>query len=618
MEDASGFNSSQNFSQVTKPDDGPADGPADGIDVPDMNFLNWPLEENAAFDWDALNAELFSASSDPNHEQWSQWIASDPSEQAHMSSGFPINGDSTVPPPETQINKTGAPAFIDQPTELYNPVPMRRGLTDVTQFLDGAYCPPHPCSYCRKHRLQCLIIRTTPANPNPITSCSSCVALFRECSLAIGEKRQPSGFETLAPAIGHLHGLRELSEDVAFADQMTIPEQENELDASMLDHARGRTEPKDSKQFVRKGARVLRAWFLQNQECPYPSEEQRSQLARQTGFSMKRISTWFANARRRQRQKMEFSGRPQINRAGSPMPTSQWTAMTPLERWQASPPEDDPVPESAIRDAIAYSTAESSWSGLPSETNHLPAGSPSLNFDSASSSLFDSSVSGFGSRQSEASSDSISTAWSRQSPNDGALPFPIKPPRRHKRRSSHATEEYRYQCTFCPQCFKKKNDWTRHETSVHLSLESWICTPNLAELEFTEPNSLACKFCPFSWPSQAHWEEHDFRVCAEKPIEQRSFTRKDHLWQHLRKFHSCTKAPIPDLDAWRLTRGDIRSRCGFCGLELSNWALRTNHLAGHFKGGFRMEQWEGDWGLDAEISRLLRNAVLPGKRGQGI
>ncbi|KAF7595311.1 hypothetical protein BBP40_006560 [Aspergillus hancockii] len=457
-------------------------------------------------------------------------------------------------------------------------------------------------------RLQCLIIRTTPANPNPVRACSSCVALFRECSLAVGEKRQPSGFETPSLAIGHLHGLRELSEDVASADQMTSPHLENELGLSMLDHTKGKTEPKDSKQFVRKGARILRAWFMQNQECPYPSEEQKTQLARETGFSKRRISTWFANARRRQKQKMDFPGR-QISRAGSPMPTTQWTAMTPLERWQASPPEDDPVPESAIRDAITSSTTESNWSDIPPGTDYLHSES-FLDYDGSSLSLFDSSVSGFGSRQSEASSGSISIAWSHHS-NDSTLPFPMNPPKRHKRQS--AAEEHRYQCTFCPQSFKKKTDWNRHETSVHISLESWICTPNLADLGPIEPNSFACSFCSASLPSQSHWEEHDFRACAEKPLDQRSFRRKDHLWQHLRKFHGCTKAPVPDLDAWRLTRGDIRSRCGFCGLELSAWTVRADHLVGHFRKGARMDQWEGNWGLDTEILSLLRNATLPGR-----
>lgn len=82
-------------------------------------------------------------------------------------------------------------------------------LANVSQWLDGAYRPPAPCTHCRRHRLQCLIIRTTSANPNPITSCSSCVALFRECSLSKGQKRLPSCFETFSPVLGHLHGLPE-------------------------------------------------------------------------------------------------------------------------------------------------------------------------------------------------------------------------------------------------------------------------------------------------------------------------------------------------------------------------------------------------------------------------
>lgn len=43
-------------------------------------------------------------------------------------------------------------------------------------------------------------------NPNLVTLCSSCVALFRECSLAQGEKWQPVGFETVTPVLGHLQG----------------------------------------------------------------------------------------------------------------------------------------------------------------------------------------------------------------------------------------------------------------------------------------------------------------------------------------------------------------------------------------------------------------------------
>ncbi|KAE8144979.1 hypothetical protein BDV25DRAFT_165645, partial [Aspergillus avenaceus] len=599
MESAPESNILQGFPQHS----GHETASTDEIPTSDENPFDWMLNDNTIFDWEDANLQLYGPSG-PSYERWPQDPAAGLPEAPQMPE-YTLQDNFTAPLPEVA---TGISPSVNQPFELLNPVPMRQGLTDVTQFLDGAYCPPNPCSYCRKHRLQCLIIRTTSANPNPVSSCSSCVALFRECSLALGEKRQASRFETLSPVLGHLHGLRELSEDVS-GGQVG---QENELDASVLEGAEGKREPKESKQFVRKGARALRAWYLQNQEYPYPSEEQKAQLAHETGFSRKRISTWFANARRRQKQKLEFSGRPQIHRAGSPMPTSQWTAMTPLERWQASPPEDDPVPESAIKDAIA---AEPNWGNIPSLT-HSSSSDPWLNFDEFSSSLFDSSISGLGSRRSETSSESISTTWSHHSATDSALPIPIKPPKRRHRRST-TTEEHKYQCTFCPQTFKKKNDWTRHETSVHISLDSWICTPNLPDLAPTEPNQPSCGFCSLESPPPSHWEEHDFRVCAEKPPNQRSFTRKDHLWQHLRKFHACTKSPIPDLDVWRSSKGDIQSRCGFCGEQLSSWSARSDHLATHFKEGARMDRWEGDWGFDEEINGMLKNAVLPGRRESG-
>lgn len=124
----------------------------------------------------------------------------------------------------------GAPSLLDpSPEALQTPnIPMypgidatraqdlqltQNGYTSLQQWLEGTYRPPAPCSYCRRHRLQCLTIRTSSVNPNPIPACSTCVALFRECSLSRGEKREPSGFETLSPVMGHLHGVTEHPED---------------------------------------------------------------------------------------------------------------------------------------------------------------------------------------------------------------------------------------------------------------------------------------------------------------------------------------------------------------------------------------------------------------------
>jgi hypothetical protein len=373
-------------------------------------------------------------------------------------------------------------------------------------------------------------------------------------------------------------------------------------------------ERKEPKQFLRKGARVLREWFYQNQEYPYPTDVQKNQLAHETGFSQKRISTWFANARRRQKQKIQAGGLCSTSRtrSGSPMVTSTLSSLTPMERWQASPPEDEAVPELAIQNAIASGSIESDDSIDPFQLDRSTM--DFFNFDESSSHLA-SSVSSIGSRVSE-TSDSASSAWSHHSSADTGLPFPL-PPKQTKPKRIRGRQQavYHYQCTFCTQSFKKKHDWARHEKSVHLTLDSWICTPNLNDVQQAfEVQISECLFCDVAFPTPAHWEEHEFQICADKPAQQRSFSRKDYLWQHLRKFHGCTKAPVADLEAWHGSGANVQSRCGFCGCSLSTWSARTEHLAGHYKKGSRMNQWEGDWGLDASVLCVLRNAVPPSQR----
>jgi hypothetical protein len=547
-----------------------------------------PWLENDVFESKSIHDSSLCAP-DPHDLEWSQWTTFE-SQHLHTPEGqF-----------ELQNAHIQASGISDDPISSLResvdfPAP-QSDLTSVSQWLDGAYRPPVPCSHCRRHRLQCLIIRTTYANPNPKTSCSSCVALFRECSLARGEKRLPSGFETLSPVLGHLHG---------------VPEDETAIQ-TRLEMGDERKEP---KHFLRKGARVLREWFYQNQEYPYPTEAQKNQLSLETGFSQNRISTWFANARRRQKQKIQSSGLSSTSRtrAGSPMVTSTLASLTPMERWQASPPEDEPVPGAVIKDAIRPASIESENSFDPLRFDG--SGMELFNFDESSSHLA-SSVSSVGSKASE-TSDSGSSAWSHRSSGEmgfsSQLPKPTKPKRiRGRQRPSG---DYHYQCTFCTQSFKRKHDWARHEKSVHLTLDSWICTPDLNSVQHSfDLQSSECAFCDVLFPTPAHWDEHEFHVCVEKPVKERSFSRKDYLWQHLRKFHSCTKPPVSDLDAWRGSGANVESRCGFCGSSLSTWAARAEHLTGHFKKGSRMDEWEGEWGLDASTMGVLRNAVLPSQR----
>lgn len=356
---------------------------------------------------------------------------------------------------------------------------------------------------------------------------------------------------------------------------------------------------------------MLREWFHQHQEFPYPDEDQKLRFSQETGFSQKRISTWFANARRRQKQKIQIANTTSTTRtrAGSPLVTSTLSSLTPMERWKASPPEDEPATESAIQDALA-SEMDIAMNSFDYDISTMDL----FDFDQASSHL-PSSASSFGSRASE-TSESISSAWSHNS-GDESLPFPLLPKssRSRRRRADQSSDGNVFQCTFCTRSFKKRHDWARHEKSVHISFENWICAPDLNWLQQNQAGVVAeCSCCETVLPDSAHWEEHEFHVCAAKPMTERSFSRKDYLWQHLRKFHGCTKTPIPDLEAWRGTGSHVESRCGFCDSRFSTWNERTDHLARHFKDGMRMDQWVGDWGLNTSAMAILRHAILPNQR----
>lgn len=152
-----------------------------------------------------------------NDGGWPQWAGDGGTGIPEMQPLPPHTGYGHEIIPSSEVTR-----YVETDFGLENADPdsvlAQSAFTSVPQWLDGAYYPPTPCRYCCKHRLQCLIIRTTSANPNPVTSCSSCVALFRECSLAQGEKRRPSGFETMSLALGHLHGVTEQGEEGVSGD----------------------------------------------------------------------------------------------------------------------------------------------------------------------------------------------------------------------------------------------------------------------------------------------------------------------------------------------------------------------------------------------------------------
>jgi hypothetical protein len=167
-----------------------------------------------------------------------------------------------------------------------------------------------------------------------------------------------------------------------------------------------------------------------------------------------------------------------------------------------------------------------------------------------------------------------------------------------------------YQCTFCTDRFKHKHDWSRHEKTLHLSLEKWTCTPFGPVFVDPETGRPKCAFCGITEPSDDHAEFHRWSECREKPLATRTFYRNDHLIQHLRLVHGIDKV-IPSMKIWKSEIKRVNSRCGFCNERFVLWTERNAHLAKHFREGALMKDWKGCRGLDPGMAALVENAMPP-------
>lgn len=357
------------------------------------------------------------------------------------------------------------------------------------------------------------------------------------------------------------------------------------------------------KRLPVEAVRVLRSWLYQHQSYPYPTEQERDGLERQTGLDKTQISNWFTNARRRKMPGPDIT--QDVN-------TVDHTFLSPLERWQHSPPESEPATTFDIIRA-AESTPYVPFAGDTTQSSSFEtwssnASDSSLQFGALSMSSYE---------HSHSSGSELSNQASREPFQRSPTPIPQMRPRRHRRRLKCSTirtgkgpalQKRAYQCTFCCDSFRSKYDWQRHENALHLSVDRWNCAPDGGIIKINE-TSTSCVFCLTPNPDIDHLETHDYIGCREKPPENRSFSRKDHLQQHLRLTHN-----VPfhsSMNKWRDSTARLLSRCGFCDTQLMTWQERTDHLAEHFKNNADMDQWLGDWGFEPHIEIRVENAMPP-------
>jgi len=498
---------------------------------------------------------------------------------------FKDGTDPAAPPP--------APSFTDN---LPNSGTSGNGLGPM-------YRPERACDYCRGRGLECFIA----AHGMMQKGCTSCIALFRNCSLIQQDGVQLDGF----PGVFEEPSLN------GGAPPLNMKAKQS-FQAPSLDEGESIAR-KSGTRFSKQAVKVLKDWFAEHSDLPYPSERQKYELKKQTGLKRTQISDWLANARRRGRVRPIRAASPAVGRSAAvdiPYGASQIEHqyirdMSPLERWKQSPPEHEPASVSAIANAVAttrYNPEESSRSESRARSRQNSS-------DQSSFSVFRApSMSSLNTGHSSNSDMSFASAFSHRS--QGSFGSMEKRGRRRRtirqvnsnRKPNEARGARIYQCTFCTDAFPAKYDWQRHEKSLHLALEKWTCAP-FGGVAKTPQGGTVCVFCNTANPKPGHLETHNYSTCQEKTLSERTFYRKDHLRQHLRLVHECRFDDM--MEKWKSATDDIKSSCGFCPKLFATWQCRVDHLAAHFKAGADMSHWTGDWGFQPHVDRLVENAMPP-------
>ena len=166
-------------------------------------------------------------------------------------------------------------------------------------------------------------------------------------------------------------------------------------------------------------------------------------------------------------------------------------------------------------------------------------------------------------------------------------------------RRRKSTFSQRYECSWCLIGFAKRYDWRRHEESQHAPQIEWICMPEGAQI--TERGQTYCLFCKISNPDRFHLtHNHEISSCLERPLKDRKFDRKDHLVQHLSRWHDAIVANNAFLSGtistWqrRIHSSELEPLwdCGFCRVRSMTWDQRFVHVAKHMEDGLNMLSWQ--------------------------
>lgn len=193
--------------------------------------------------------------------------------------------------------------------------------------------------------------------------------------------------------------------------------------------------------------------------------------------------------------------------------------------------------------------------------------------------------------------------------------------RRSKTSRLLEAEKSTFQCTFCHVKLSEKA-WRRHEESQHMPRRQWTCMPlgHPFDALFLDGAShcLLCGACFESGPDSGPTKFGHIKVCPNRVAdclarspEERTFHRKDHLVQHLKRFHQAALTR-DRIDLWESENKQINRQwnCGFCGEILPNWNARATHIAAHFRQGLDMSVWDSTRSTFDDIGQNIHSPPI--------
>lgn len=546
-----------------------------------MDYSPTQQEIDAFFDF---GPDVYSGSLDVNPPIQASTSAPDSAATCQEQSSITINTDSPLP--------DYAPAIYSNHIPTY-------------------YKPSVRCGYCISLNLECKVF-TNEGNK----SCAACQSLFRKCSFLL---------ESNESSRGRVDTLHTVDEDAAQEQGALTGIRPTFTAGASHEDVRRQMMTGRNCRFSKPIVKVLRRWVCEHADDPYPTSKDKEELSAQTGLNVTQLCNWLANARRRGKVSSLATACKQSMAIDVPQKSTQPDpTKTPFERWKDSPPEGE-APVTILARAAAtteFNHDESdSSSRAPSLAERRHSGSGFSTLKTTSGSSFgtgesNESGSGWSHNSSRESYSSFARKQKRRKRDPYSLP-PTASTGRHKPSSTSSNMSIScrpFQCTFCVADFRTKYDWLRHEKSMHLNLEKWTCCPDgpvipVHRRSSTDPVHPVCAYCYHPRPDADHLDDHDHGTCAAKHANDRVFTRKDHLRQHLRLSHNV--AFQPHMEKWKSAPALMRSRCGFCDVKFNTWDDRAAHLAKHFRAGCTMARWKGGWGFELEVAACVADAMAP-------